>query len=218
MNHVERRFYQGKVELRAIAAEGAAQTPPLVKGYAAVYSKESNPLYMVRGGKVEQFVEIIEPGFFDGALNGDVRALFNHDANLILARSKAGAGTLKLTTDETGLAYEFAPTDTTACRDLVKNIENGNIDASSFAFEVRDGGDKIERRADGTLVRHLLPGGCLRLHDVSPVTYPAYEDTGVMVRSLDQFLTEAKATDEKSTQPTGGDWETRLRLLERSHK
>lgn len=212
MNHIERRFSQGKVELRAPVADATPETPSIVRGYAAVYGKESNPLFMMRNGKVEQFVEVIEAGFFDNVLQDDVRALFNHDANMILARSNAGAGTLKLSTDETGLAYEFEAPDTCCGEDLAVSLKRGDITSSSFAFEVKDGGDMIARRADGMLVRTLLKGGCSRLHDVSPVTYPAYEDATATVRSLDKFLA-AKPADEKSTQPADDHWAMRLRLL-----
>jgi phage head maturation protease len=41
-----------------------------------------------------EFYEIIERGAFDDVLNDDVRCLFNHDANLILARSKKAATAL----------------------------------------------------------------------------------------------------------------------------
>lgn len=203
-NH-ERRILNAKVELRA-AADGK---PALVVGYAAVYGSRSNTLRSSRG----DFVEVIEPGFFEPALNDDVRALFNHDANLVLARSNAGKGSLRLFSDEVGLGYEFEAPDTTAGRDLVVSIKRGDVDNSSFGFRVKDGGDSWERR-DGVLVRTLRKGGCAALVDVSPVTYPAYPETEVATRSvsIDQFL-DAEKRQEAPTQPPLDLWEKRLAFL-----
>lgn len=201
----ERRFNQGKVELRA--AEGK---PASVFGYAAVYNSPSNPLRAQRG----EFVEVIEPGFFDDVLNDDVRALLNHDENFVLARSNAGKGTLRIFSDEIGLGYEFSPDlRQSYANDLNISLERGDIDASSFAFSIREGGDKWEQR-DGKLVRTLRKGGCAQLHDVSPVVYPAYPDTEVATRSasLDQFL-DAQKSEEKSKQPPLDLWERRLASL-----
>jgi HK97 family phage prohead protease len=201
--NIERRFLSVKVELRA-AAEGK---PAMVAGYAAVYGSPSNTLRSSRG----DFVEVIEPGFFDSVLNDDVRALFNHDDNFVLARSNAGKGTLRIFSDERGLAYEFEAPDTTAGRDLSVSLTRGDIDQSSFAFSIKQDGDKWDRRSDGVLVRTLRAGGCARLHDVSPVTYPAYPDTEVCARSasLDQFL-DADEAKKAPQQPPLDLWERRL--------
>ena len=198
--NIERRFFKSKVEIRA----GADGKPSMICGYAANYGKPSSELRSSKGN----FVEVIEPGFFDAVLQDDVRCLFNHDANLILARSNAGKGTLRIFSDENGLGYECDAPDTTTGRDVAESIRRGDIDASSFAFSVRSGGDKWERR-DGLLVRTLLKGGCESLIDVSPVTYPAYPSTEVTVRSLDQFLAAA-APEQKPTQPPLDLWEKRL--------
>jgi len=80
--------------------------------------------------------EIILPGAFDDVLNDDVRALFNHDSSMILARSKNGEGTLQIGVDETGLYYEFEPPDTQVGRDLMTSIQRGDVDQSSFGFMI----------------------------------------------------------------------------------
>jgi HK97 family phage prohead protease len=236
--NIERRYYATKVEFRA-ASKGQ---PALVRGYAAVYGSPSKTLRSSRG----EFVEIIERGFFDNVLNDDVPALFNHDANLILARSNAGKGTLSIFSDGTGLGYAFSPDlRQNYATNLVVALERGDVKASSFGFSVREGGDKWERRSDGMLVRTLCKGGCKQLYDVSPVTYAAYDETEVSLRSLDAFLTSAKVQEEspvqrheaylraihKITHSSGKSdaqgssssgvniWEHRLRLLERtSHR
>lgn len=98
---------------------------PRIVGYAAKFNTRSNNL----GG----FVEVIAPGAFDDVLDDDVRALFNHDRNFVLGRTKAG--TLELTVDEVGLRYEISPPDTQTVRDMViEPMGRGDVNQSSLRF------------------------------------------------------------------------------------
>lgn len=141
---------------------------PTIRGYAAVFDAET---------RIGSFTEKIARGAFDEVLEtADVRALFNHDANMILARRHSdGSGTLKLYTDEHGLAYEFTPGQQTYARDLVESMKRGDINASSFAFTIADqdwSADHSERTVNK--VGMLL--------DIAPVTYPAYKQTSATLR------------------------------------
>ena len=80
--------------------------------------------------------EEIDPAAFNDVLQDDVRALFNHNADHILARTKSG--TLKLSVDKTGLKYEFDAPETTAGNDLLVSLQRGDIDQSSIGFTVRE--------------------------------------------------------------------------------
>ena len=150
----------------------------VVVGYGSVFNTLSNEL----GG----FREIISEGAFDGRLKDDVRFLINHDG-LPLARTTNG--TLKLTTDERGLKYEAKVANTSLGRDLIELMRNGTINQSSFAFVVED--DSWEVR-DGVNVRTI--NKVSRLYDVSAVTYPAYEEASVALRSMKEWK---KTEDEK---------------------
>lgn len=179
---IERRFTSGAVELRA-AADGAAAK--IVRGYAAMFGKRSSNL----GTENYQFYETIERGAFDDVLKDDVRALFNHDSNLILARAREGKGTLTLGADDTGLWYEFEPdAEQTYARDLVRSLARGDVDQSSFAFSLLQEGQAWEEKTDGgkTIVNRTIKK-ISRLYDVSPVTYPAYPDATVALRTLEEF-------------------------------
>ena len=55
-----------------------AEGKDVVMGHAAIFNTLSEDL----GG----FRERIEPGAFDGVLENDVRAYFNHDPNYLLGR------------------------------------------------------------------------------------------------------------------------------------
>jgi HK97 family phage prohead protease len=171
----EIRTITEKVELRA--AEDGKKT---IVGYAAKFGMRSQDL----GG----FVEQIDPHFFDSILNNDTRGLINHDPNLILGRT--ASGTLKLSVDEFGLRYDIIPPNTSYANDLIVSMERGDISQSSFAFQVDYGndGDNWEYdEANDIYIRTLLKCKCL--YDVSPVTYPAYEQTESIVssRSVDKM-------------------------------
>jgi hypothetical protein len=182
----EIRVLTGQVELRMDGEADSAK--PKVRGYAAVFGKESENL----GSSEYQFREIIEPGAFSDVLADDVRALLNHDPNFILARSKAGEGTLRIGEDETGLWYEFEAPDTQAGRDLMESLRRGDIDQSSFSFTVQKNGQEWEEKREGdgpTFIKRTITK-IARLFDVSPVTYPAYPDATVALRSMQEALTK----------------------------
>lgn len=175
---IERRIIDLDVLKVETRAEGEGK---LVRGHAAVFNRLSENL----GG----FREQIAPGAFDGVLNDDVRALFNHDPNHILGRTRSG--TLRLTVDETGLGYELDPPDTSSGRDLLVSLERGDVSQSSFGFQV-DEDDWVEDD-EGRVIRTITK--FRRLFDVSPVTYPAYPDATVGLRSLQAWKETAKPVD-----------------------
>lgn len=178
----ESRFLSASVELRAAAN---SEDSKKVFGYAAKFNTESENL----GSGEWQIRETIEPGAFDDVLMDDVRALFNHSDNHILARSRNGEGTLKLGVDDTGLWYEFEAPDTQSGRDLMTSIQRGDVDQSSFSFTVAEGGQRWEERQDGEgpVISKRTITKIARLYDVSPVTFPAYPDATVAMRSLTEF-------------------------------
>jgi len=165
----------------------------VIRGHAAVFNKLSEDL----GG----FREIIAPGAFTESLKtADVRALFNHDSNIILGRNKAG--TLSVAEDARGLAIEISPPDTQAARDLLVSMERGDISEMSFGFRTVE--DKWEIK-DGDDLRTLVK---VDIFDISPVTFAAYPDTDVSVaqRSLDEFRTGQEAPNpEPEPAPAAGD-------------
>ncbi len=169
--HIERRVI-GAPDLRAARA---ADTPPKLAGYAALFNTASDDL----GG----FTEVITPGAFKGAIpKSDIRALFNHDPNYVLGRNKSGS--LSVSEDNRGLAMEVTPPDIQWVRDLLVSVERGDIDQMSFGFRVAKGGDEWVY-TDDAVTRTITE--ISELFDVAVVTYPAYPDTDVAVRSLDAW-------------------------------
>lgn len=174
----EIRTLQEKVEIRS--NDDGKKT---IVGYAAKFNVASQNL----GG----FIEKIDRHAFDEILNDDVRALFNHDPNFVLGRTKNG--TLKLSIDDLGLRYGIIPPDTTWANDLIKSIERGDINQSSFAFISDYGSEEwIYDETNSIYIRTIKK--VKRLYDVSPVTYPAYEQTESVVsqRSLENAKEKIK--------------------------
>jgi len=180
MSDREQRAYV----IDGLAVEERAGQTPLIRGHAAVFNMLSEDL----GG----FREQIAPGAFADAIGtDDVRALFNHDPNLILGRNLSG--TLKMSEDARGLAIEIDPPDTQYARDLMVSLKRGDINQMSFGFSVRPNGQNWAKDDEGRVVRTLTK---LRLFDVSPVTYPAYPQTDAAVRSMSTWQEENHDTDE----------------------
>lgn len=160
----ERRTATEGVELRE---EGNTMT---AIGYASVFNRLSQNL----GG----FVERVAQGTFAKTIQeADVRALFNHDADQVLGRSKSG--TLRMQEDEKGLRYEIDLPNTQLGRDLAALLERGDISGSSFGFTTIS--DEWGETDDGYPLRTLTE---VKLRDVSPVTFPAYTSSEASLRSL----------------------------------
>lgn len=180
----ERRFFSSEVKAEKREVE-SGKSSTVIEGYAAKFNKET-----VIG---TWFREKISTGAFDDVLNDDVRCLFNHNPNFILARSKEGKGTLTLSIDSVGLKYSYETPDRQYARDLENAIEMGDVSQSSFAFDI---GEQIWHEVEGELpLRDIRKFSVL--YDVAPVTYPAYADTEVAKRSLGSFKANKNSDDEE---------------------
>jgi HK97 family phage prohead protease len=155
-------------EARIDQGEGAK-----LAGYAALFNK---PTEIMPG-----FNERIAPGAFARALREkqDVRALVDHENSKVLGRTTAG--TLELSENRKGLKTVILPPDTQVGRDIVTSVTRGDIDQMSFAFRAVK--ETWEDHKDGSSTRTLED---VDLFDVSIVTFPAYPDTTVAVRSYEE--------------------------------
>ena len=168
------------LETRTVGFDDAevreAGTSLIFEGHAAVFDSWSEDL----GG----FREKINRGAFRKVLrNGDdVRFLFNHNEDLIMARStvKDGPGSLRLSEDSTGLAVEAHLVPTSTARDLRELTRTGVVSGMSYHFSMRDGGE--DDWNDDYTERSIVQFG--GIYDVGPVTYPAYQAAGGSMRSL----------------------------------
>ena len=163
---IERRFAPPGVEIRT-DDDGTVT----FEGHAAVFNKVAD---------LGWFREKVSPGAFRKTIKeADVRFLYNHDPDSVMARTTAG--TLKLSEDKRGLKTKATldPDDVDVQR-VVPKLRSGNVSQMSFGFRViKDEWDE-EPDDGGTVMRTLKE---VELFDVSAVTYPAYAETDAAVRS-----------------------------------
>lgn len=163
----------GALEQRAVTELRAAGAGKIA-GYAAVFERPSKDL----GG----FRESIRPGAFTRSLAsddaGNILALYEHDRQKPIGR--VGSGTLKLSEDKRGLAFEIELPDTTTGRDLDVLVKRGDVSGASFAFTTPKGGDQWTEES-GMYHRTLLD---VNLHEITVTSAPAYADTTVAMRAL----------------------------------
>lgn len=150
-------------EMRAEGEDGMT-----FSGYASVFNSTSEDL----GG----FREFVAPGAFKRSLQArnEIKLLWNHDTNEPLASVRGGS--LELVEDQRGLKVTAKLPNTTRGRDVAELIRSKVIDSMSFGFNVI----KDSWSNDGS-VRTLES---VRLHEVSIVTFPAYQATTAQVRSV----------------------------------
>jgi HK97 family phage prohead protease len=167
----ERRTITGSVHTRA-DGEGM---PKEVGGIAAVVNSVTDLGY---------FEEVIMAGAFDNALakDYDIRCLFNHEADLILGRTKADTCRVFVNGDG-NLEYTWVPDyENPTHMSVVRSIMRGDITQSSFAFTIKEQ-NWSESEKYGSMGKRSITM-IDSLYDVSPVTYPAYEDTEADARSI----------------------------------
>lgn len=147
------------------AAGGLRASGRTLTGYAAVFGTET---------RMGSFTERIAPGAFSKSLASgrDILALLDHRADVLLGRT--ASGTLKLTEDAKGLAFELRLPDTQAGRDLVALAERGDLGGMSFGFIAEDeewnGNTRELRQVD--------------LREVSVIqAFPAYSETEISLRN-----------------------------------
>ncbi len=173
---IERRFLPIKgTELRA------DDVGRKLAGYAAVFSTPAT----IAGAWVEE----VAPGAYSKTLSEhDIRALWNHDTNIVLGRNKAG--TLKLWEDGHGLQSEITPPDNEWGRPVLDAVKRGDVTGMSIAFRAvkqewvhpPEGSRELPKRT----IREA------KLYEVSPVTFPAFENTSIGVRAAELGLDEAE--------------------------
>ena len=158
----------------------------VIEGYFAVF----NSIYDMGCGMTES----IAPGAFTDALNGDIRALIDHDSRLVLGRTTAG--TLSLQQDDHGLYGKIVinPNDSDA-KNLYERVKRGDVSQCSFGFCIEDEDTNVLE--DGSVHWTIRK---VHLFEVSCCTVPAYEDTAIAARKQDrEAIRERKKTAWKAS-------------------
>src|SRR5690625_311673 len=155
----------------------------VIEGYFVVFNSETE----LFPGAFEE----IAPEAFDNSLDNDIRALINHDTNLVLGRNKAG--TLELEVDKKGLwgSIKINENDSDAMN-LYERVKRGDVDQCSFGFKIlKEDTEHLENGSVKWTIREA------DLHEVSVVTFPAYENTGVQARMKEKEQLEQRKLEQK---------------------
>ena len=153
-----------------VTREASNPNESIIEGYFALYEQETELF--------EGSYEIITRGAFENTLNNDIRALWNHNTQFVLGRNKTGS--LELKADEKGLFATIKLPNTQYASDLYELIQRGDVDQCSFGFNIPVGGETLEELASGGYRWRINE---IDLHEVSVVTFPAYENTSVQARA-----------------------------------
>lgn len=157
-------------QMRSIASEFQTREEAdelYISGYFSVF----NSNYEIWEGATES----IAPTAFDDALADDIRCLINHESRLVLGRTKPG--TLTLRVDSRGLWGEVKINQKDQdAMNLYERVKRHDVDQCSFGFDILE----EEFTDNGNSVHWTIKK--VRLYEVSVVTFPAYQETGVTAR------------------------------------
>ena len=196
-----------KLEIRSYGGDAAPKIEGrTIDGYAIAFNQRSEVMVAMAGSEVRRFVEIVDPLSIDEAflMSCDIRALVEHNRERLLARYNKGVGTLSLTKDEHGLRYSFEAPNTSDGDYAVEMVKRGDISGSSFGFRAKNE-DTVWTKEGNLWVRTIKRFSLLR--EITLTTDPAYTQTEVSVRSLDEM--DNPIEEEKEDLP----YKVRLQLL-----
>jgi HK97 family phage prohead protease len=148
------------------------------------------------------FLEQVQAGAFKRAISQrqDVRALINHNANLVIGRTRNGS--LALREDLHGLWFECDVARTSEGDNLLALVRRGDVNECSFGFVAVK--EKWSKAKDSSgRVRDLRTLTDVDLFDVSVVTYPQYEGTSVSAVAAKAASTSAGAGRMSAMFPSG---------------
>ena len=157
------------------------ENTPVIEGYFAVF----NSNYEICPGLTES----IAPGAFADTLDGDIRALIDHDTRLVIGRTLPK--TLELREDTHGLwGRIYINRNDSDAMNLYERVKRGDVSQCSFGFEILD--EEVEHRSDGTTHWTIKK---VKLYEVSCCTFPAYDETGISARKQDYAAMLKRKTD-----------------------
>lgn len=166
----------------------------VIEGYAIRFNTVSEILYDKE--KRRFFREIIDREAITQELidNSDIKFLFNHDKERLLARRNKGTGSLHVEVREDGVYFSFEIPNTSIGGDLKEMIRRGEVTTCSFAFV---DGDSIEWDFSNRDVPTRTVKSIRGLFDLSAVFDAAYSQTEISCRSIDEMVkAQTKQTDE----------------------
>lgn len=199
---VVNRILHTVTDLRVREAQEGEAASRTITGYAILFGVPSEPLYAYDD---EEAREVIAPGavtkeLLDGC---DIKMTMFHDRQLILARSKNGAGTLTYGVDDKGVYFEFEAPNTVDGDKALELVRRGDISGCSFAFSTHyyDSAyvSRDVQKVDGKMIITYTVNVITGIYDFTLAADPAYPDTNceAEVRELIRELREPEQPDGK---------------------
>jgi HK97 family phage prohead protease len=165
----------------------------VIEGYAIKFNTVSEILYDKE--KRRFFREIIDREAITQELidNSDIKFLFNHDKERLLARRNRGTGSLNVEVRDEGVYFSFEIPSTSIGNDLKEMIRRGEVTTCSFAFS---DGDNIQWDFSDREIPTRVVKSIRGLFDLSAVFDAAYSQTEISCRSIDEMAEAQTQTDE----------------------
>lgn len=202
-----RDFTFSAIEVREGQSEEPNENEKIVRGYASTF----NEPYVLYSDPDFELQEQVDEHAFDEADMSDTIFQYNHEGR-VFARVKNG--TLKLSTDEHGLAIEANLGGTDIGRDLYEEIRGGYTDKMSFGFRILEDewlDNEDHETGKVTSLRTIKRIG--KVYDVSAVSIPANDGTSISVRNLsDGVIERIKADRQKALELERRKLQLRMRL------
>lgn len=201
------RFILEELPVIEQRADSDGNKTDYIVGYAARFGTWSSE--MRHWGK--PFKEKIDSRAFENVDMSKVVASINHDFKVL---GRADKGTLELSVDSVGLKYSLKVPNTTAGRDALEDVRNGNLAGSSFTFTLKE--DKWTFKKDQNEPDERTLVKIDKLIELGPVNMPAYPDSSVKLAKRSYDL--AKEAEEKTNEESEKElFEKRMRDLQRKY-
>lgn len=163
-----------------------------IEGYAVVFNERSHTLI---DWSIYKYVEeVIAPGAITQELldRSDVIANLEHCNGNLLARATNGEGSLELKIDSKGLYMRFNAPNTPCGQQAYEGVKRGDYRGMSFAYWNDDDVTNVtytkEEADDGTKTIVRTVNTIDHICDVAIVLHPAYEQTSVNARSMEDMI------------------------------
>ncbi|MDR2572383.1 MAG: HK97 family phage prohead protease [Oscillospiraceae bacterium] len=145
----------------------ASEKPLVIEGLAIPYDTPA---------AIGNYTEIVRAGALDGVNLDDILLCCNHNmSDVPLARSPK---TLTLNVSEKGLEFKANLPDTEQGREVYTAVKRGDLTKMSFAFSVAENGESFDGDKQTRTITKIE-----RIFEISPVNFPAYDDTAVFARN-----------------------------------
>ena len=171
----------------------------VIEGYALKFGVRS----VLLNDWWQNYCEILEPGCITREMldNSDIKLTMFHDRQLILARSNHGKGTLSYEIDEVGIKFTAEMPHTADGDKALELVARGDISGCSFCYSTDEEDsenavsyERVKEGDDEILLRHVKRID--HVYDFTLAADPAYEQTEVSKREVDDALEKTKDKDE----------------------